>query len=122
MECGYLDQEKIVEPHWIGFVTEKEPAKEACLAIMDCVRDNQASGLLNDNTRQRGPWPELDGWLEGHWLPGLEAAGLKRFAHVHSENIFTSISAQKALKASFNDMAIHHFKSRGEALAWLLER
>jgi hypothetical protein len=112
----------ILHCEWIGFINDIEPAKKACLLMAELIKFYGCKLLLNDNRRQIGPWPAINSWLENTWKPALSAAGLKSFAHIHSENVFTQFTANKVLQKEFSH-GIHfgHFENEEIAIAWLDE-
>ncbi len=61
-------------------------------------------------------------YLEEVWIPGMAEAGLKFFAHIHSDNVFTQLSASRIVSESKHGIEFRHFKDESIAKKWLLER
>ena len=114
-----LPAENFIYVEWVGFVNEVDASKTACLKIVDFIRKSGKSLVLNDNRKQTGPWPPVEQWLGEVWIPGMRDAGLKRFAHLHSSNVFTELSAKNNLRDTVEGIEFGHFKDEEEAKAWL---
>ena len=121
MEASLQPEGNILYCRWIGLVNEIEPSKKACLLITSLIEKHEVSLVLNDNRDQKGPWPALDDWLGSVWIPGMANAGLKKFAHIHSENFFTEVSAKKILQENIMGITFKHFNSTETAKNWLFE-
>ncbi len=72
---------------------------------------------MNDNTQVTGPWQEAAEWTAKEWFPAMINAGLRHFAWIFSTNIFSELSAKKAMPAS--DI-VKSFNSAKEAKEWLI--
>jgi hypothetical protein len=108
---------------WIGYINDIPNTQKACLLMVEIAQRYRCKIVLNDNRRQIGPWPAINEWLETTWKPALAKAGIKWFAHIHSENIFTQISANKVLLSQIScGIEFHNFDSEPSALAWALGR
>ena len=114
-----LPTQDFIYVEWIGFVNEVEASKTACLKIVEFIRRSGKNILLNDNRKQTGPWPPVEQWLGEVWIPGMKTAGLKRFAHLHSPNYFTELSAKNNLKDVVAGIEFGHFNNEKEATTWL---
>lgn len=121
LEIDLHQEHNILYCRWIGLITEIESSKEACLLIISLIEKYKVKFLLNDNRDQKGPWPAINEWLGTVWIPGMVEAGLEKFAHIHSENVFTEMSAKRALQEEVIGLTIKHTKSYQSANEWLLE-
>ncbi len=115
-----LPKEDLIYVEWIGFVNEAEASKTACWKIVEVIKHSKKSLVLNDNRKQTGPWPPVEEWLGKVWIPGMKDAGLKRFAHVHSPNYFTELSAKNNLKDTVSGIEFGHFNNEKDAKMWLI--
>ncbi|MCU0353068.1 MAG: hypothetical protein MUD08_04900 [Cytophagales bacterium] len=114
--------ENLIHCQWMGFVNDIEAAKQACLAMVSLIRQTQCPNLLNDNRLQTGPWPPINDWLQSVWIPQMANAGLRHFAHIHSENFFTELSAKRVLTEQVGELVFQHFKDEAVARQWLAEK
>lgn len=57
----------------------------------------KVSSIPNDNRLVSRPWQGAAEWVAKDWFPRMFAAGMKRFAWVQSENVFSQLSADKTL-------------------------
>lgn len=121
LEVSLLSENNILKCRWIGFVNEIEPSKKACLLIISLIEKYSVKLIFNDNREQTGPWPPINDWLFDVWFPGMKEAGLEKFAHIHSENIFTEISAKSVLQEDILGITFKHFDTPQTATDWLVE-
>ncbi|GAA5038638.1 hypothetical protein GCM10011506_36700 [Marivirga lumbricoides] len=103
---------------WIGF-QNKASIMESGKVILDFVKKNKYTKILNDNTKVTGPWQDAAEWTSTVWFPEMIKAGLQNFAWVFSSNIFAELSAKKAMPASD---VIKSFLSVNDAKGWLIEQ
>ncbi len=104
---------------WKGDVTVDEVI-EACKVSLDHIEQQGISKILNDNSQLRGSWDEANDWIAQNWMPRALAAGLKKFAHIISPDIFGAMSAEE-LTTKVSDFEMRVFNDRAEAEAWLQE-
>jgi len=104
---------------WKGEVTVDEVI-EACKVSIEYLEEQKSAKILNDNSQLKGSWDEANEWIAQNWMPRALAAGLKKFAHIISPDVFGALSAEELVtKASDFEMRI--FDNRAEAEAWLKE-
>jgi hypothetical protein len=118
IEITYEPKNKYLYCNWIGF-QNKQSIMESGAVILDQLKKKGTSKVLNDNTLVTGPWQEAAEWTATVWFPDMINAGLKHFAWVFSSNIFSELSAKKAMPA--NDI-VKSFKDLEEARQWLVKR
>ncbi len=117
--AAYVENGHYIESNWIGFVTIEE-LKAACNALLTLFAQQPTPCLLNDNSQLEGSWDEANEWIATDWMPRAIGAGLQRFAHVVSPDIFGAMSAEDLVsRAAGFEMRI--FESRQAAQTWLLE-
>ena len=117
IEISYDSANKYLLCNWIGF-QNMQSIMTSGATILDLLKKKGASKVLNDNTRVTGPWQEAAEWTATVWFPDMIKAGLKHFAWVFSRDIFSELSAKKAMPAneivkSFNDLE--------DARKWLIK-
>lgn len=119
LETRYEKGPHWVSNNWIGYVTVDE-VKAGADACLELIRERGAAKLLNDNTHLTGPWDDANEWIATDWMPRALGAGLKRFAHVVSPDIFAALSAEAMqTKVSEFDFEMRIFRAKTEAERWL---
>lgn len=111
----YHPEHKIMYADWIGY--QKEAAlKEAGEMILKILSDKQCTKILNDNTRVVGHWYHSVDWTSADWFPRMLNAGLKHFAWICSDDVFTQLSAKRAIPEGD---VVRPFQTCQEAFDWL---
>ena len=102
---------------WRGEVTV-EDVKQGAEKVLEQVQEHACINLLNDNRELTGSWDGANEWIEKNWTPRVVAAGLKKFAHMVSADIFAAMSVEEMVtRVSGFEMRI--FDDESEARAWL---
>lgn len=115
LEISYDSSNKYLYCNWMGF--QNKQSIMACGAtILDLLKKKGASKVLNDNTQVNGPWQDAAEWTATVWFPDMIKAGLRHFAWVFSRDIFSELSAKRAMPA--NDI-VKSFNDLEEARKWL---
>ncbi len=115
----HLDKENgILICKWIGFQEEK-PLKDSGKVIHDLLKKHKCSKILNDNTEVIGPWYHSVEWTATEWFPKMIKAGLKHFAWVCPKDLFSQLSAQRALS---RQGVVKTFYNIEEAVEWLISQ
>ncbi|WP_027000553.1 STAS/SEC14 domain-containing protein [Eisenibacter elegans] len=65
--------------------------------------------------------PEMQSWADQEVYSQLGKLGVSRMAFVISEDFYAQLSVEQAIEESKKDYEVKYFRSRAEALAWLLE-
>jgi hypothetical protein len=105
--------------NWTGFVTADEVI-HACNVGLEIIVKNSCPYLLNDNRLISGPWSGANEWIANEWMPQALNAGLRRFAHIVSPNIFSAMAAsQLVMKVEHFDFEMQIFQTKEEAVTWL---
>jgi len=117
IEITYDTANKYLYCNWIGF-QNKQSIMAAGGTILDLLKKKDVTKVLNDNTLVTGPWQEAAEWTSTVWFPDMIKAGLRHFAWVFSRNIFSELSAKKAMPA--NDI-VKSFNELEEARQWLIK-
>lgn len=118
IEISYDAKSNYLYCNWLGF-QNKESIIKSGNTILDLVKQKKVTKVLNDNSQVTGPWQEAADWTATVWFPNMVAAGLKHFAWIFSNNIFSELSAKKAMPASD---VVKSFNSYNDAHRWLLDQ
>ena len=118
LEITYDLAGKYIYCNWIGF-QNKQSIMTSGVIILDQLKKKRVAKVLNDNTLVTGPWQEAAEWTSTVWFPDMIKAGLRYFAWVFSQDIFSQLSAKKAMPA--NDI-VKSFKDLEEARKWLISQ
>jgi len=117
IEITYDPANKYLYCNWIGF-QNTQSIMAAGGTILDLLKKKGVTKVLNDNTLVTGPWQEAAEWTSTVWFPDMINAGLRHFAWVFSRNIFSELSAKKAMPA--NDI-VKSFNELEAARQWLIK-
>jgi two-component system CheB/CheR fusion protein len=115
IEISYDPTNKFLYCNWLGF-QNKESIMKSGAVILDLLKQKRAEKVLNDNSQVTGPWQDAADWTAKEWFPNMIKSGLKHFAWIFSPNIFSELSAKKAMPA--NEF-IKSFNSLEDAERWL---
>ena len=118
IEISFDSKNQYLYCNWIGF-QNKQSIMESGAVILEHLKKKGVSKVLNDNTLVTGPWQEAAEWTATVWFPDMINAGLRHFAWVFSQNIFSELSAKKAMPA--NEI-VKSFRDLEEARKWLVKQ
>ena len=116
LEISYEASSHILYCQWIGF-QNRDSIVTCGAVILEIVKKRGISKVLNDNSLVNGSWWEAAVWMADVWFPQMIEAGLKHFAWILSPNIFTELSARRAMEPYKETMK--PFYSFEEAHKWL---
>lgn len=119
MDCD--QDQRLLHCKWFGHIEEEEPAIKACEEIVDAIAKWQLHRVLNDNTQQFGPWPNLDNWISAKWNQRLYDVGLRRLAQLSAGSISTGISTRQAFSWQTAPFQVAYFEQETLARRWLLD-
>lgn len=114
----YSAEYNYVVADWIGFQTA-DTVKSGCMQMLNLVKANSATKILNDNTHVQGTWSEASDWVGQEFFPMLEQAGVNYVAWIFSPSIFSQLSAQKSVDVMQGNVVAQFFTTREEAEEWL---
>lgn len=117
IEISYHTKDGILYCDWIGHQSE-DKLKEAGEKIIQVLTEKNCSTVLNDNTRVIGHWYHSVDWTNTDWFPRMVQAGLTKFAWICSDDVFTQLSAKRAIP---QNEIVRVFNNHDEALKWLTE-
>lgn len=110
-----------IDADWTGF-QNLDSVQRGCLRMMDMLIKNKAHKVLNDNTHVLGNWSEAADWGAQEWFPAMEKAGLRYFAWVNSQSVFSQLSARKSVDALSGGIVNQFFTDLKSAEAWINEQ
>lgn len=119
----YLPKEAVYYSRWFGSYLPVEYIKQAALLYLEEIKKNPCPRLLNDNREVEGVWDEANQWLAEEWIPAALAAGLKKFAHIYSPDLYAQLSADflaDNVEKTPGAFEIRLFDSYDTALEWLV--
>ncbi|WKN45131.1 STAS/SEC14 domain-containing protein [Tunicatimonas pelagia] len=117
LHIEYNEASKWVYARWVGDVTN-EDVKHGAEKILEQLQQHHCPHILNDNRELVGSWDEVTEWVQQDWMPRAIGAGLQKFAHIISPDIFAAMSVEEMVtRASGFEMRI--FEDEAEAKAWL---
>jgi PAS domain S-box-containing protein len=103
---------------WLGYQNYESVVK-GCETLLDLMKKNNCTWVLNDNTHVKGNWSEAADWGAEVWFPAMAEAGLKKFAWIYSPSTFSRIAANKSLPSKYDAVQVAFFDSKDTALQWL---
>lgn len=119
ISCPEADDIMYVE--WVGH-QDMRSVKHGGALMLEYLKSNPRSKLFNDNRLVLGTWSEASDWAAEVWLPLMELAGLKFFAWIFSDSVFSQLSAQKSADNEEKTAEILFFYQADEALEWLKKK
>jgi PAS domain S-box-containing protein len=118
IEIKYNPELNWLEASWLGY-QNYESVKKGCLIMLDLLKKNRCTKVLNDNTLVMGNWSEAVDWGGQVWFPAMEAAGLQHFAWIYSPSTFSKMSAEKSIDLAIGQITARFFTEITEASEWL---
>ncbi len=83
--------------------------------MLDLMKKNNCSKVLNDNTHVIGNWSEAADWGGKIWFPAMQEAGLKYFAWIYSHSTFSQLGANKSIDVMLGKITTQFFVEKKEA-------
>jgi PAS domain S-box-containing protein len=118
IEIKYLPEHQWLDVNWTGY-QNYDSVKKGCLIMLDLLKKNNCSKVLNDNTYVMGNWSEAADWGGEFWFPAMQDAGLKHFAWIYSPSTFSRMSAHKSIDITMGKVTAQFFTDINEARTWL---
>jgi len=118
IDMQYVPQKQWMYVNWIGY-QNFESVKKGCLIMLDLLKKNNCTKVLNDNTHVMGNWSEAADWGGEYWFPAMQEAGLKHFAWIYSHSTFSRMSAHKSIDITMGKVTAQFFTDIDEARNWL---
>ncbi|WP_207536172.1 ATP-binding protein [Desertivirga arenae] len=117
----YNQQDERLEVDWKGFQNISS-VKKGCMKMLEILKKNQCSKVINDNINVQGTWSEASEWVGREWFPMMEKAGLRYFAWIFSPSTFSQFSARKTINVKEGEVITEFFKDIVSARKWLDEK
>ena len=114
------DNNNILFSDWSG-VLDAARARLGCTTILDTLKGQSFSKILNNNIKVTGHYPGAIEWVGKVWFPEMHALGIRYFAWVYSPAFYTQIGTDEVIKLS-SKVEIETFYELGQASQWLLSR
>ncbi|AFM05026.1 hypothetical protein Fleli_2669 [Bernardetia litoralis DSM 6794] len=116
----------IMYSNWIGTDLTIDQIKEGGALILKQIAEHKTSFIMSDNRQLIGGWDMvvIDAWIADHWMPKVIEAGVKKFAHLLPNELFTELSAEfmkDNTEELEGDFKLRLFHSQEEAEKWLAE-
>lgn len=118
IEISYDPANKYLYCNWLGFQNKESIVKSGGI-ILDLLKQKRVTKVLNDNSQVTGPWQDAADWTVKEWFPNMIKSGLKHFAWIFSPNIFSELSAKKAMPG--NEF-VKSFNDYRDAQTWLISQ
>ncbi|MEO8569888.1 MAG: ATP-binding protein, partial [Ginsengibacter sp.] len=115
---NYNKENKWIEASWTGF-QNMESIQRGCLVMLDLLKKNSCTKVLNDNTNILGNRAEAAKWGGNIWFPQMQNAGLQYFAWVYSPGAFSKLAAEKSIDIMTGSVASRFFNNTTDAEEWL---
>ena len=118
LKLYHCENNTILVADWAGLLTA-DKARSGCTTILDVLRQEPYTKILNNNTKVTGHYPGAVNWVGSVWFPTMYELGVRYFAWVYSPAIYTQISTDEIIKLS-SKVEIQTFYETGLALQWLV--
>ncbi|MEM8970062.1 MAG: STAS/SEC14 domain-containing protein [Bacteroidota bacterium] len=102
---------------WIGDVTV-EDVKAGGEKMLEQIQEKSCQKVLNDNRDVTGSWDDANEWITQNWMPRIVSAGLQKFAHIISPDIFAAMSVEEMM-TQVSGFEMHIFEDEEKAKVWL---
>jgi hypothetical protein len=103
---------------WHGSPNDAE-VMEGALQLLELLRQERCTKVLNDNTHIQGLWAEAARWGGEVFFPQLYEAGCRYFAWIHSPERYSQLSAELAVQHTSAGILFLTFNSPTSASDWL---
>ncbi len=113
----YNESQHWIEADWLGY-QNYDSVTRGCMILLNLMKNNSCTKVLNDNTHVAGNWSEAADWVASFWFPAMKEAGLRHFAWIYSDSTFSRMSANKTVDSIDNHFN-HFFDNKEEAEQWL---
>ena len=126
LQIEQFTDRNIMYSNWIGTDLTIAQIKQGGALILKELAQHPTPFILNDNRQVVGGWDVvvIDAWIADHWMPQVIEAGVKKFAHLLPDELFTELSAEFMKDNSEQlegDFKLRLFHNQEEAEKWLAE-
>ncbi|WP_338790010.1 hypothetical protein V9L05_05040 [Bernardetia sp. Wsw4-3y2] len=122
-QIEHLSDKNIIQTTWIADGITVDQIKDGAMIMLEQLKKNNTSLILNDNRKITGAWDEANEWIANEWMPKAIEIGVRKFAHIISDDIFDQLSAefmQDNSKKVEGEFQMRLFDNLEEAEEWLL--
>ena len=105
---------------WNGYASP-DAVKEWGESYLALMKKHHCPYLLNDDRNSSGPWTKSIEWIENYLVPNLMKEGLQYYAHIVSQNIFASLSANELENKLSDTLTMKTFLTVEKGDEWLSE-
>ena len=125
-EAEYWPDKHILYACWTGDFIPVDHIKQGAMLMLQALKIRPTPFCLNDTRQVTGVWDEANDWIANFWMPEAIKLGLKKFAHIYPEELYSRLSAQFMHQnsqevADPNVFEMKLFKnSQDQAVEWLL--
>jgi hypothetical protein len=119
-----LREDNILVMKWKGFVSG-DSIKEAHTQVLEHLKKNQVTGLVEDVVDFTGPFHEVNTWFVQVWVPAALKNGLSKAAVIMSKSVFTQLSVNDLKEnADFKKLGLGYriFDRINPAAEWILAK
>ncbi|AFM05025.1 hypothetical protein Fleli_2668 [Bernardetia litoralis DSM 6794] len=123
-QVEFLADKQIIYSKWICDGITVNQIQKGAMIMLQQLKDNKVSYVLNDNRELIGAWDEANDWIAKEWIPKAVEIGLKKFAHIISDDLFSHLSAEfmeDNMNTLQNEFQMRLFNSYEDAINWLQE-
>ncbi|MFT2009103.1 hypothetical protein ACMA1I_10550 [Pontibacter sp. 13R65] len=113
-----INNGSILYAQWLG-VQSVETVKEGGYKLLEMIKENPCSKLLNSNKNVVGSWDMALDWAEDTWTPLMKDAGLRYLAQVLPTSIYATFTIENLIQRIDKDLEIRIFEEDAAAEAWL---
>ena len=105
---------------WKGLQSDVN-IKEGGAKILEFLKLNNCTKVLNDNRNVKGAWPGAVEWAANVWTPQMIEAGLEYFAWIYPADVISQMSANRMVKKADDQgqEKFRFFSDINEAKSWL---
>jgi hypothetical protein len=115
----YFDRSKrIINLQYNGFPDNKS-GFEGLRKVMEFSSSNPVRGAINDCLKMKGTFSMVNDFVAKEYMPRLVQNGLKAYAIVLSDDVFTKFSAEQLIQKLGENANMRFFNNKQEAQKWV---
>lgn len=103
---------------WHGNLND-DVVMEGALKLLELLKQERCSKVLNDNTNVTGLWADAAKWGSDVFFPQLYEAGCRYFSWVYSAERYSQLSAELAVQQTRAGITFMTFRDLQTAIEWL---
>ena len=106
---------------WKGSNLTKDQIQQGFIRANELRQQYNSKYIINDNRKLIGVWDQPLKELEEIIFPAIQQAGIKKFAHIVSPDVFANLSAAIFSAKAKEVVDVKLCQSYDEALEWISE-